>query len=106
MAQRGVQPVGAADDNSGEPASLHPPLREDAMPVRVRSLLTLALLLTLVVPARAAALRGRVTVPPAPAADATFRPYAGRASSLPCPEHPPRGLVTDTVIFVDSSAAE
>ena len=72
----------------------------------MRSSLTLALLLTLAGPAQAVALRGRVTVPPAPAADATFRPYAGRASSLPCPEHSPRGLVTDTVIYVDSSAAE
>ena len=83
------------------------------MPVRVRSLLTLALLLALagsvlvtVTPACAVVLHGRVTLPPAPAADATFKPYAGRASSLPAPDRPPRGLVTDTVIYVDSSAAE
>jgi len=83
------------------------------MPVRVRSPLTLALLLALAgpvlcigTPARAVALRGHVTVPPAPVADATFKPYAGRASSLPVPERPPRGLVTDTVIYVDSSATE
>lgn len=68
----------------------------------MRSPLTLALLLTLAVPTRAAALHGRVTVPPVPAAEATFRPYAGRASSLAAPERPPRGLVTDAVIFVDS----
>jgi plastocyanin len=71
----------------------------------MRSSLTLALLLTLAGPAQAVVLRGHVAVPPAPADDATFRPYAGRASSMPCPEHPPRGLVTDTVIYVDSSAA-
>jgi plastocyanin len=72
----------------------------------MRSSLTLALLLTLAVPAHAGAVHGRATVPPAPPADATFRPYAGRASSLPSPDHPPRGLVTDTVIYVDSSATE
>jgi len=74
--------------------------------MRMRSSLTLALLLTLAVPAQAGAVRGRASVPPAPTADATFRPYAGRASSMPMPDHPPRGLVTDTVIYVDSSAAE
>ena len=73
---------------------------------------TLALLLVLAgpvpgaCPAHAAAVHGRVTVPPAPAADATFKPYAGRASSLPSPERPPRGLVTDTVIYVDSLVAD
>ena len=83
------------------------------MTIRVRSLLTAALLLAcsgpvLVTgtPARAVVLRGRVTVPSPPAADATFKPYAGRASSLPAPERPARGLVTDTVIYVDSSAVE
>jgi plastocyanin len=72
----------------------------------MRSPLTLALLLALAAPAGAVVLRGRVTVPPAPPAEARFKPYAGRASSLPSPERAPRGLVTDTVIYVDSSAAE
>jgi len=76
------------------------------MPDVLRSSLKLALLLTLAVPAHAVALHGRVSVPPAPAAEASFKPYAGRASSLPSPERAPRGLVTDAVIYVDSLAGE
>jgi len=76
------------------------------MPLRVRCTLPLALLVSLAAPAHAGALRGRVVVPPAPAEETLFRPYAGRASSMPMPDRPPRGLVTDTVIYVDSSAAE
>ena len=34
--------------------------------------------------------------------DATFRTYAGRASSLPAPARPARGRVTDAVLFVDA----
>jgi len=66
----------------------------------------LALMLVMAAPTRAATLRGHVTVPPAPAADATFKPYAGRASSLPVPDRPPRGLVTDAVIYVESPAGD
>ena len=76
------------------------------MPLRVRSTLMLALLVSLAAPAHAGALRGHVSVPPAPAEETLFRPYAGRASSMPMPDRPPRGLVTDTVIYVDSAAAE
>ena len=66
---------------------------------------TLVLLLAMVAPARAA-IRGHVAVPPAPVADATFKPYAGRASSLAMPDRPPRGLVTDAVIYVESPAGD
>ena len=79
-----------------------PDATQDAM----RTSLTLALLLVLAATARSGELRGRVTVPPAPATDVHFRPYAGRASSLPAPERPPRGLVTDAVIYVESPATE
>src|SRR5262245_47792562 len=73
----------------------------------MRRSITLALLLVLVAPAAdAAAVRGRVTVPPAPPADARFKPYPGRASSLAVPERPQRGLVTDAVVYVDSMASE
>jgi len=69
-----------------------------------RRSLTLAVLLTLAAPAHAGAIHGRVTVPPAPPAEVPFKPYAGRAASLPKPDRPPRGLVTDAVIYVDSVA--
>ena len=76
-----------------------------AMQRAMRTSFTLAWLLTLGATAHAAALRGRVTVPSVSAADLHFKPYAGRASSLPAPERPARGLVTDAVIFVDSPAS-
>ena len=78
----------------------------DAMQVAMRSSLALAWLLTLAAPAHAGAVRGRVTVPPAAASDVHFKPYAGRASSLPAPEQPPRGLVTDAVIYVESPVGD
>jgi plastocyanin len=56
-------------------------------------------------PAAAGTIHGSVTVPPAPAQDARFRPYAGRASSLPAPARPARGLVSDAVIYVESLPA-
>jgi plastocyanin len=31
----------------------------------------------------------------------TFQPYAGRASNLPAAARPPRGLVTDAIVFVE-----
>jgi plastocyanin len=68
--------------------------------------ITLAVVLLLAVPAHAAGMRGRVSVPPAPPVDAHFKPYAGRASSLAVPERPQRGLVTDAVVYVDSLASE
>jgi len=74
----------------------------DAKQVAMRPSLTLALLLTFAATSHAGELRGRVTVPPAPAVDVHFKPYAGRASSLPAPERPARGLVTDAVIYVES----
>ena len=79
-----------------------PDATQDAM----RTSLTLALLLTFAATSHAGELRGRVTMPPAPAVDVHFKPYAGRASSLPAPERPPRGLVTDAVIYVESPATE
>jgi len=71
----------------------------------MRPCCTLAILLTLAAPAPAASIRGHVTVQPLPPAGAHFRPYAGRASSLAAAERPPRGLVTDAVIYVESLAA-
>lgn len=52
-------------------------------------------------PVTAGTLRGNVRVPSAPPADAAFRPYAGRASSLPAPVRTVRGAVTDAVLYVD-----
>jgi len=52
-------------------------------------------------PVTAGSIRGSVRVPSAPPADAAFRPYAGRASSLPAPVRTVRGAVTDAVLYVD-----
>lgn len=57
-------------------------------------------------PVTAGTLRGSVRVPSAPPADANFRPYAGRASSLPAPVRAVRGAVTDAVIYVDRLPAD
>jgi hypothetical protein len=53
--------------------------------------LMLAMLCTVVTSAHAGAIRGHVSVPPAPPAEVRFKPYAGRASSLASPEQPQRG---------------
>ena len=68
----------------------------------MRSILILALVACSALPAVAGSIRGSVRVPPVPPHDAAFRPYAGRASSLPAPAQPPRGRVTDAVLFVDA----
>ena len=67
--------------------------------MRLRALL-MALLFA--APATAGSLHGSVKVPSAPAPETRFRPYAGRASSLPSPARNPRGLVTDAVLYVES----
>ena len=69
--------------------------------------LVTALLLAVLVasPAAAGSIRGSAKVPPAPTPDTRFRPYAGRASSLPAPARSPRGLVTDAVIYVQALPA-
>ena len=68
--------------------------------------LTLAMLCTVVTYAHAGAIRGHVSMPPAPPSEVRFKPYAGRASSLAAPERPQRGLVTDAVIYIDTVVAE
>src|SRR5262249_47786756 len=98
-----VQRPRRTDDNHREPVRIRPYVRRN---VAMRFLCTLAVSLVLAAPAGAAAIRGHVRVPPAPAADATFKPYAGRASSLPVPDRPARGLVTDAVLYLESPAAE
>lgn len=67
-----------------------------------------ALLMTLACasPVTAGSIRGSVRVPSAPAAEAGFRPYAGRASSLPAPVRTVRGAVTDAVIYLDAAPAD
>lgn len=63
--------------------------------------LLLILSLSLASPGFAGAIAGSVRMTTKPPADATFRLYAGRASSLPSPVRPPRGLVTDAVLYVE-----
>lgn len=68
----------------------------------MRMLHALVLVLSAVSPAVAGSIRGDVRVPAAPPPDATFRPYAGRASNLPAPMRAPRGRVTDAVLYVQA----
>jgi len=72
----------------------------------MRILLTLAMLCAVVTSAHAGSIRGHVAVPSAPPAEARFKPYAGRASSLASPERPQRGLVTDAVLYIDTLVTE
>ena len=71
----------------------------------MRAALAIVLALWAATPAAAGTIHGSVKVPPPPAPDATYRPYAGRASSLPAPARSPRGLVTDAVIYVEAVPA-
>src|SRR5947208_2345605 len=88
-----LQPAPA--DNRPELARAIPPLGE--APMRPAYAFLLACLLT--APAGAGEIHGSVKVPPPPPEDAQFRPYAGRASSLPEPARQPKGAVTDAVIY-------
>jgi plastocyanin len=71
----------------------------------MRAALAIVLALWGASPAAAGTIHGSVKVSPPPAQDATYRPYAGRASSLPAPARSPRGLVTDAVIYVEALPA-
>jgi len=71
----------------------------------MRSFATLAVVLLLAPPVAAGSIRGSVRVPPAPPPETRFRPYAGRASSLPSPARTPRGLVTDAVLYLEALPA-
>ena len=74
--------------------------------MRFASALPLAMLVLLAGPPATAAIHGSVKVPPPPPEDAQFRPYAGRASSLPEAAHTPKGAVTDAVIYLESLPAD
>jgi plastocyanin len=71
----------------------------------MRAAFAIVLALWAATPAAAGSIHGSVKVPPPPAQDARFRPYAGRASSMPMPARRPRGLVTDAVIYIESLPA-
>ena len=71
----------------------------------MRSVTAVLLAALLAAPVAAGTVRGSIRVPAAPTDDIRFRPYAGRASSLPSPARAPRGLVTDAVVYVESLPA-
>jgi plastocyanin len=71
----------------------------------MRSILAIVLVASVVAPAAAGSIRGSIRLPAPPVADATFRPYAGRASSLPAPTRPARGLPGDAVVYVEALPA-
>ena len=65
-------------------------------------LASLLLLLTVVccTHAEAGVIHGTVRVPTAPPPSAAVQPYAGRASSLPSPNHESHGRVTDAIVSI------
>ena len=66
-----------------------------------RELLATLLLAASIAPAvHAGSIRGTVRMSSAPAVEPAFRPYAGRASSLPAPGRAVRGRVTDAVLWL------
>ena len=69
----------------------------------MRVFLAAAILLSLAAPASAGSVTGHVSISPLRVSDMAFRPYAGRVSSLPSPSHPPRGLVTDAIVYVEQA---
>lgn len=71
----------------------------------MRSILAIVLAACVAAPAAAGSIRGSIRVPAPPAPDVTFRPYAGRASSLPAPTRPARGLPSDAVVYVEALPA-
>ena len=72
----------------------------------LRVLLAALILAAGLVPAvQAGSIRGTVRISAAHTADPAFRPYAGRASSLPAPGRAVRGLVTDAVLWLQSAPA-
>lgn len=69
----------------------------------MRAIIAGLLALCLAAPSFAGSVTGRVRVSPVRAPEVSFRPYAGRASSLPAAATPRRGLVTDAIVFVESA---
>ncbi len=79
--------------------------RHEVMEDRMRSARHVIVMLLVVSSAHAGEITGVVRVATKLPAEASYRPYAGRASSLPDPVRPPRGLVTDAVLYVDALPA-
>ena len=52
-------------------------------------------------PTSAGSIVGHVRLTPTHGSEVSFRPYAGRASSLPAPTRVARGQVTDAVVHVE-----
>ena len=77
------------------------------MKTRLRLLLSVAFFSALIPQITAAGvIRGQVQITAVPAAPTRVRdPYAGRASSLPEPRVPARGLPQDAVIYIESIPA-
>ncbi len=71
--------------------------------MRIR--LAIALVATLAAPAHAGSILGNAKVPSMTTPAPQFRPYAGRASSLPAPAETPRGRVTDAVLYLERLSA-
>jgi hypothetical protein len=71
----------------------------------MRVLSTVAPLGVLAVPVSAGSITGHVSISPLRVNVVTFRPHAGRAASLPLPARPPRGLVTDVIVYVEQVPA-
>lgn len=56
-------------------------------------------------PTSAGSIVGHVTLSPVRGTEVSFRPYAGRASSLPAPRRSARGQLTDAIVYVERAPA-
>lgn len=72
----------------------------------MRALATGVLALCVAAPSTfAGSITGQVTLSAVHGAEVSFRPYAGRATSLPAPKKTARGKVTDTIVYVERAPA-
>ena len=72
----------------------------------MRAITAGVLVLCVAAPTFAGSITGRVSVPAVRSVEASFRPYAGRASNLPAPARVSRGVVSDVVVYLDSAPAD
>ena len=71
----------------------------------MRAIAPCVLALCVAVPTAAGSIVGHVTLTPTRGSEVSFRPYAGRVSSLPAPSRVARGQVTDAVVYVERAPA-
>lgn len=71
----------------------------------MRAITAGVLALCVAAPTSAGSIAGHVSLSAVRGMDVSFRPYAGRASSLPSPARPARGRITDAIVYVEAAPA-